>query len=75
MYQQDRFTVPVSLAGLPAIAFPCGTAGGADAGLPLGAQLIGPAFREDLLLGLVHSYQTTTDWHQRRPPVDAGAAA
>jgi aspartyl-tRNA(Asn)/glutamyl-tRNA(Gln) amidotransferase subunit A len=63
MYQQDKFTVPVSLAGLPGLSMPCGF----SAGLPLGAQLIAPAFREDLILGLAAEYQRETDWHTRTP--------
>jgi aspartyl-tRNA(Asn)/glutamyl-tRNA(Gln) amidotransferase subunit A len=63
MYQQDLFTVPTSLAGLPAISFPCGF----DEGLPLGAQVIAPAFREDLVLGLAAQYQNATDFHRRHP--------
>jgi len=63
MYQQDKFTVPVSLAGLPALSMPCGFSGG----LPLGAQLIGPAFREDLILSLARDYQVETDWHLQHP--------
>ena len=41
---------------------PCGFADG----LPIGAQLIGPAFREDLLLGIASQYQTVTDFHSQR---------
>lgn len=63
MYQQDKFTVPVSLAGLPALSMPCGFA----AGLPLGAQLVAPAFREDLILTLARDYQRLTDWHTQHP--------
>ncbi|NKC00911.1 MAG: Asp-tRNA(Asn)/Glu-tRNA(Gln) amidotransferase subunit GatA [Pseudomonadales bacterium] len=63
MYQQDKFTVPTSLAGLPALSMPCGFADG----LPVGAQLIGPAFREDLILGLADAYQSETDWHHLHP--------
>ncbi|XOV84269.1 MAG: Asp-tRNA(Asn)/Glu-tRNA(Gln) amidotransferase subunit GatA [bacterium] len=63
MYQQDKFTVPASLAGLPALSMPCGFEGG----LPLGAQLIGPAFREDLVLGLARDFQHATDWHLHTP--------
>ncbi len=70
MYQQDKFTVPVSLAGLPALSMPCGFA----EGLPVGAQLIAPAFREDLLLGLTKQYQTETDWHLATPQTHAGTA-
>ena len=63
MYQQDKFTVPVSLAGLPALSMPCGFVNG----LPIGAQLIGPAFREDIVLGLAQAFQNETDWHQQTP--------
>jgi len=67
MYQQDRFTVPVSLAGLPALSLPCGFSEVDGRRLPLGAQLIGPAFREDLILALAHAYQGITDWHTQTP--------
>ena len=63
MYQQDLYTVPTSLAGLPALSMPCGFIDG----MPVGAQLIAPAFREDLLLGLAAQYQNSTDWHLQRP--------
>ena len=63
MYQQDLYTVPTSLAGLPALSMPCGFVDG----LPVGAQLIAPAFREDLLLGLAAGYQKHSDWHLQRP--------
>lgn len=63
MYQQDLYTVPTSLAGLPAISIPCGF----SQGLPMGMQLIAPAFREDLPLMLAAQFQRHTDWHQRRP--------
>jgi aspartyl-tRNA(Asn)/glutamyl-tRNA(Gln) amidotransferase subunit A len=65
MYQQDKFTVPISLAGLPGLSMPAGF----QDGLPLGAQLVAPAFREDLLLGLAKTYQQGTDWHLSTPPV------
>jgi aspartyl-tRNA(Asn)/glutamyl-tRNA(Gln) amidotransferase subunit A len=56
MYLNDFCTVPMSLAGIPAISIPCGLAGaerglGSDgAGLPVGLQLAGPAFSENRLL-------------------------
>ena len=63
MYQQDLYTVPTSLAGLPAISLPCGF----TENLPMGMQLIAPAFREDLALGLAAQFQRQTDWHLKRP--------
>ena len=47
MYLNDVFTVPASLAGVPAMAVPAGLSG---EGLPLGLQLIAPSFREDTLV-------------------------
>ena len=63
MYRQDVFTVPASLAGLPALSIPCGF----DAGLPAGLQLIAPHFGEGLLLDVAEAYQQETDWHLRSP--------
>jgi len=65
MYLNDIFTIPASLAGLPALSIPCGFDG---AGLPVGVQLIGPHFTESRLLGAAHRYQQETDWHRRVPP-------
>ncbi len=64
MYLSDTFTIPVSLAGLPALAVPCGF----DRGLPIGLQLIGRAFDEARLLRIGYAYQQVTEWHRRRPP-------
>lgn len=69
MYRQDVYTVPASLAGLPALSIPCGFAGG----LPIGLQLIGPHFAEDRLLALGEAYQRETDWHLRTPSAAEGA--
>jgi aspartyl-tRNA(Asn)/glutamyl-tRNA(Gln) amidotransferase subunit A len=64
MYLEDVFTLPANLAGVPGLTFPVGF----DAGnLPIGMQLMGPHFREDLLFRMAHSYQQSTDWHLRRP--------
>ncbi len=55
-----------NLAGVPAVFFPCGF--GTD-GLPVGLQLVGPAFSEPLLLALAQAYQRETDHHTKRPKV------
>lgn len=64
MYLQDIFTLPANLAGVPGISFNCGFD---SKGLPIGAQLIAPAFREDLLLRVTDAYQQSTEWHKRAP--------
>jgi len=64
MYLNDVFTVPVNLAGLPAISLP---AGFDQSGLPIGLQLIGPYLKEANILSAAHGYQKVTDWHQRIP--------
>lgn len=61
MYLSDIFTVPVNLAGLPGISLPCGADG---AGLPVGAQLIGPAMGDVLVLKAAEAVQRDTDWHK-----------
>ena len=53
MYLSDSCTVPMSLAGVPAISIPCGL----SAGLPVGLQLAGPAFSESRLLDVAHALE------------------
>ncbi len=63
MYMTDVYTVPASLAGLPAMSLP----GGFADGLPVGLQLIGDHFTEGRLLAIAHRFQQATDWHTRVP--------
>ncbi len=63
MYLNDVFTVPASLAGLPAVSVPCGFS---PAGLPVGLQLIGPPFEEAGVLAAAHAYEQATP-RRRRP--------
>ncbi len=65
MYLGDIYTVPASLAGLPALSVPCGFD---RASLPIGLQIMGPHFSESRLLGVAHRYQQETTWHRRVPP-------
>ncbi|HEV7751381.1 MAG TPA: Asp-tRNA(Asn)/Glu-tRNA(Gln) amidotransferase subunit GatA [Baekduia sp.] len=53
MYLNDYFTVPISLAGLPAISIPAGL----SEGLPVGFQLAGPAFSENRVLDAAHALE------------------
>jgi aspartyl-tRNA(Asn)/glutamyl-tRNA(Gln) amidotransferase subunit A len=59
MYLSDYFTVPMSLAGIPAISIPCGLAEPAGGGpqLPVGLQLTSPAFSEARLLDAAHALE------------------
>ncbi len=65
MYQTDSYTVCANLTGLPAMSIPCGQSEG---GMPVGVQLIGPAFGEQTLLNAAHAVQRETHWHKLRPP-------
>ena len=64
MYLEDVFTLPANLAGIPGISL---NAGLDQDGLPIGLQLLGPPYREDVLLETAHAYQLATDWHTLRP--------
>ena len=64
MYLGDIYTVSVNMAGLPGMVVPCGFDG---EGLPVGAQLIGPAFGEGSLFRAAHAYQLRTAFHRRFP--------
>ena len=64
MYLEDVFTLPANLAGVPGISFPVGFD---DQHLPIGMQLMGRHFQEDVLLKMAHAYQQATNWHQMVP--------
>jgi len=53
-----------NLAGLPALALPCGFAGR----LPVALQVVGAPFSENLLLSIGKEFQSRTNWHRQRPP-------
>ncbi len=66
MYLADVFTIPVNLAGLPAISIPCGLT---RQTLPIGLQMIAPPFREATLLQIAAAFEAATDFHTRKPPL------
>ncbi len=66
MYLSDIFTIPCNLVGLPGISVPCGFT---SDGLPIGLQILGKPFDEGTLLRVAHSYETHTNWRDRRPPI------
>jgi len=63
MYLSDVCTLPINIAGLPAISIPVGFADD----LPIGMQIIGKPFAEETILKIAHTYQEATEWHKRRP--------
>jgi aspartyl-tRNA(Asn)/glutamyl-tRNA(Gln) amidotransferase subunit A len=60
-------TLPFNLTGQPSLAIPCGFT---QQGLPVGFQVVGRPFDEQLLFRVGACYQTATTWHNRRPPLD-----
>jgi aspartyl-tRNA(Asn)/glutamyl-tRNA(Gln) amidotransferase subunit A len=70
MYLMDYYTIPMSLAGLPALSVPCGwtTPDGAGFPLPIGLQLCAPLFGEKLLLGAAAAYEGATNLALAHPP-------
>ena len=66
MYLSDIFMVPVNLAGIPALNLPCGF----SRRLPVGMQIIGPQFSEELLFRVGYTYEQATEWHKRKPSLN-----
>lgn len=66
MYLEDVYTMPANLAGIPGLAFPVGFD---KNGLPIGMQIMGPHFREDVLFKVAHAYQQVTEWHKNKPDI------
>lgn len=67
MYLEDVYTVGVNLAGLPAVTIPAGFTSDAPR-LPIGMQLIGPAWSESTLLRVARMFERATDFALQRPP-------
>lgn len=61
---RPSFTNPFNLTGLPAISVPCGFTEGS---LPVGLQIVAPAFDESTCFRVAYAYEQATEWHKRRP--------
>ena len=70
MYLNDVLTIPADLAGIPAVSVPCGFSDG----LPVGLQVMGPSWREDVVLRVAAAYESMNDWGSRLPIALARAA-
>ncbi|MCX6031193.1 MAG: Asp-tRNA(Asn)/Glu-tRNA(Gln) amidotransferase subunit GatA [Chloroflexi bacterium] len=69
MYLSDVFTLSVNLAGICGLSLPCGFDGNR---LPIGLQLIAGAFEEETILRAAYAYEQATEWHLRKPKLEAG---
>jgi aspartyl-tRNA(Asn)/glutamyl-tRNA(Gln) amidotransferase subunit A len=67
MYLSDIFTISCNLAGICGVSFPCGLT--QNPKLPIGLQLLGKPFGEEILLRLAHTYEQSTPWHREKPPL------
>ena len=54
MYLSDLLTIPANMAGLPGLSIPCGL----SEGLPVGLQMLGPQFSENLMFRAGHALET-----------------
>ena len=66
MYLADIYTIAVNLAGICGISVPCGFVE-KPARLPVGLQILGPAFGEPIILQVAHAYEQSTPWHLEKP--------
>jgi aspartyl-tRNA(Asn)/glutamyl-tRNA(Gln) amidotransferase subunit A len=64
MYLSDIFTISANLAGVPAMSVPCGFSA---SGLPIGLQLMGTHFNEQMLFRVAHHFEQATEFHKRKP--------
>ncbi len=69
MYLNDVFTIPANLAGIPGISIPAGF----SEGLPVGLQLLGPAFGEAAILRAADAFQRVTEFHKQWPKLTAAS--
>jgi aspartyl-tRNA(Asn)/glutamyl-tRNA(Gln) amidotransferase subunit A len=65
MYLADVCTLPINIAGIPGISVPAGFVDG----LPVGMQILGKPFSEEMVLRVAYAYEQATGWRDRRPPV------
>jgi len=66
MYLADMYTISANLAGIPGISLPCGFD---DNDLPIGMQILAPAFEEQKLLRIAKMFESQTDYHKKKPAI------
>jgi aspartyl-tRNA(Asn)/glutamyl-tRNA(Gln) amidotransferase subunit A len=71
MYLSDIFTISCNLAGICGVSVPCGFTKSPK--LPIGLQLLGKPFGEEMLLKIAHAYEQGTGRHKEKPPLSTAA--
>jgi aspartyl-tRNA(Asn)/glutamyl-tRNA(Gln) amidotransferase subunit A len=66
MYLSDIFTLSANLAGIPGMSVPCGFSNG---GLPVGLQIMGSHFNEEMLLKVAYGFEQATEFHKKKPKI------
>lgn len=66
MYLEDIFLSPQVLSGIPALSVPCGFD---EQGLPIGLQIMGPQWGEEVVFRVGDAYEKETEWHGRKPQI------
>ena len=66
MKQNDILTIPANMAGIPAISLPCGFSNG----LPIGLQIMAPAFGEEVLFRAAYAYEQANEWSKARAIIE-----
>ena len=66
MYLSDIFTISANLSGVPGISIPCGFS---KNNLPIGLQIMGKAFDEEMLFRIAYTYEQNTDWHKQKAAI------
>ena len=69
MYLSDVFTISCNLAGICGVSLPCGFTKSPK--LPIGLQLLGKPFGEEVMLKIAHAYEQSTGWHKERAVIGA----
>jgi aspartyl-tRNA(Asn)/glutamyl-tRNA(Gln) amidotransferase subunit A len=67
MYLSDVFTISCNLAGICGVSLPCGFT--TSPKLPIGLQLLGKPFGEEVMLKIAHAYEQNTGWHKERASI------
>ncbi|CAB1085587.1 Aspartyl-tRNA(Asn) amidotransferase subunit A (EC @ Glutamyl-tRNA(Gln) amidotransferase subunit A (EC [Olavius algarvensis Delta 1 endosymbiont] len=66
MYLSDIFTLSANLAGIPGMSVPCGFSA---EGLPVGLQIMGSHFNEEILLKVAYGFEQATEFHKKKPKI------